>query len=123
MSFAVKKKKRCLLIHYAVILVHVLWKILSSKLMLFRINCVINEELYNSHVFEISICVPGLVLIAWLNCHNPWLLVLRKVFLPPPKKPMQLTINYLWKSVIKHCLLRCLALSYMALTDNSCSLR
>jgi hypothetical protein len=47
----------------------------TLKNIIFKVNVIQNklcdEELYNSHVFEISICSPGLVLLAWLNCHNP----------------------------------------------------
>ena len=69
MFFAVKKKKKEMsfntLCCYSCTLKNNIFKVNVIQ------NKLCDEELYNSHVFEISICSPGLVLLAWLNCHNP----------------------------------------------------
>ena len=102
----------------------------TLKNIIFKVNVIQNklcdEELYNSHVFEVSIIMPAWTCIACLVKLSQSLIISTKKSIPTPSKPN--TINNKQRTIYENqllsiVLLRCLALSYMTLTDNSCSLR
>ena len=91
--FAVKKKKEMsfnTLCCYSCTLKNIIFKVNVIQ------NKLCDEELYNSHVFEIIIIMPAWTCIACLVKLSQSLIIGTKKSIPPHKKkktPTQLTIN------------------------------